>query len=221
MREVTKTTKVYTIRELSEGAQERAIEKHRDINTFDSFWYESLYEDYLPEQARAKGFELKTQRVPLMNGEYRSKPVVYFSGFWSQGDGASFECYVDYEEFILKNRLGNRYRMLLNHARRGGGSLSISVSGHYVHSGAMHIDDYDHHFNASDDTQRAWDAAEKADEQAEELADEILDAARDLADEFYRTLQKEYDYLNSDEQIIESIDINGYEFEEDGSDYDS
>ena len=34
---------------------------------------------------------LRTSPVRLMGGGTRQKPHIYFSGFWSQGDGASFE----------------------------------------------------------------------------------------------------------------------------------
>jgi hypothetical protein len=217
MQEITKTA--YTIRELSEEARETALENHHDFNTSDEFWYEHHIQELFPEQAAAKGFELREYPVQLMSGARRYEPRIYFSGFASQGDGASFEATVHYEEFILKNKLGNRYRTLLNHAREWGGGVLIRKSGRYEHSGTMHIDDYDRHYSGDAVTTREIESAERAERQAEELADEILDAARDLADDFYRQLEKEYEYQSSEEQLIEALEVNEMLFNEDGTDF--
>lgn len=208
-KDITTTTTVYTIHELSEEAREKAIENHRDWNTSDEFWFEMWSVNGKPgDIVLEKGIE---------NGFNITR--FYFSGFWSQGDGACFQADVDYEEYILKNKLGNKYRTLLNHARVDGGSLTIKTHGMYSHAYSMQLEDYDHYFNATDDTSRAWQAAEKAGAQADELAEMILDHGRDLANEFYRQLEKEYDYLSGDEQVIDSLDINEMLFTEDGNDY--
>jgi hypothetical protein len=209
------TTTVYTINELSEEARDKAINHFRDYNTIDDFWFEDMtevrspyaqpyYQGFFQEQAEGSGFDMR---------------AFYFSGFWSQGDGACFEAFVDYEDYILKNKLGNRYRMLLSHVRRDGGGLLIKTRGHYSHANTMYVEEADRYYNAADDTQRAYDASEKADAQAQELIDEILEHAQDLADDFYRQLEREYEYLSSDEQIIESLDANEMLFNEDGTDF--
>lgn len=62
------------------------IEKHRDWNV-DHGWWESTYEDFIGV-AKAFGFDI-------------GKDDVQFSGFWSQGDGASFVfSYVNADDII-------------------------------------------------------------------------------------------------------------------------
>ncbi|OGP52438.1 MAG: hypothetical protein A3K30_05450 [Deltaproteobacteria bacterium RBG_13_51_10] len=54
---------------------------------------------------------------------------------------------------------------------------------------------------------------EKALEQMREF---IIDDARSLAKEFYRDLEKEYEYLTEDKQIIEALNSNDKRFTRDG-----
>lgn len=48
----------------------------------------------------------------------------------------------------------------------------------------------------------------------EKDADELR---KNLSNEIYRELEKEYDGLTSDESVIEALEANYYEFEEDGT----
>lgn len=212
------TTTVYTIHELSEEARQKAIERHRDYNVLDSYWFEDLIgvggdPDVTPSGERA---------ILREDGDKRGFDIrrIYFSGFGSQGDGASFEAWVPYEDYILKNKLGRKYRTLLNHVR-GGEGVTINTSGHYCHSNTMHIDSErsDWYLSALSDTPRAEYAAEWADQQAEEIREAILEDARDLADDIYRQLEEEYIYLTSDEQVIEALDANEMRFTADGNDF--
>lgn len=206
------TVTLYEIDELEEEAKEKALDQCRDWNTDNSFWYEDLIDTGEPVEEYS--FKFKAREAGFEMHQF------YFSGFWSQGDGASFEADVDYEDYILKNKLGNRYRTLLNHVRRDGSAgLTIKTRGHYSHANTMYIEQADHYFNAADDSTRAWHASNKADHQADELIEVILDHGRDLAHDFYRQLEEEYEYLSSDEQIEESLKDNGVKFTEDGSLY--
>ena len=49
-----------------------------------------------------------------------------------------------------------------------------------------------------------------------EVQDELTDLLRDFMRWIYRTLQEEYEYLSSDEQVLEMLDANEYDFTEDG-----
>lgn len=65
-----------------------------------------------------------------------------------------------------------------------------------------------------------WDdelVGHKAAEIEEGLQEIITDFAREKSKEIYRDLEKEYDYLHSDEYIQEIIEENDYEFDEDGN----
>ena len=71
--------------ELNERQRARLIEKYRDVNVDDSFWYESVYES-TKENLALYGFDTSD---------------FAFTGFWSQGDGASFCGYVlDHNKFM-------------------------------------------------------------------------------------------------------------------------
>jgi hypothetical protein len=54
-----------------------------------------VYEDF--ERVRdILGVRLKTTPVRLMGGGTRQKHYIWYSGFWSQGDGARFEGYLNH-----------------------------------------------------------------------------------------------------------------------------
>lgn len=88
MPEVIETT-VYRLDELCEAAKEKARAWYRE-GAFDHDWFEFVYDDF-ERICEILGVELKTRAVRLMGGGTRQKPCVWFSGFWSQGDGACFE----------------------------------------------------------------------------------------------------------------------------------
>ena len=74
MREIN--IKVYSFDELPEDIQEAVIAKHRDVNTKYINWYQNTL-DYWTERLEKMGF---------MNARIDFD----FSGFYNQGDGASF-----------------------------------------------------------------------------------------------------------------------------------
>ena len=56
-------------------------------------WHEFVIESFV-ESIEALGVDVNTKPVKLMGGGTRQSPVVHFSGFWSQGDGACFAGHV-------------------------------------------------------------------------------------------------------------------------------
>ena len=83
MPEVICTT-VYLFPELSDAAKENARSWYRELGPHDD-WWDAVYEDF--ERI------CDILGVRLMGGGTRQKPCIWFSGFWSQGDGACFEGY--------------------------------------------------------------------------------------------------------------------------------
>jgi hypothetical protein len=81
-------TKVFKFNELSETAKDRAISKLSDINT-DHNWYEYTLEN-MSNMLSENGFN---------NAE------ICFSGFSSQGDGASFDAEIDLNAFTTDKRI--------------------------------------------------------------------------------------------------------------------
>ena len=81
-------TTVYHLNELGEGGRDKARNWYRET-AFDDDWYESVYEDF-ETICGVLGVHLKTRPVRLFGGGTRAKSCIYFSGFWSQGDGACY-----------------------------------------------------------------------------------------------------------------------------------
>ena len=84
MKEITLS--LYGIEELQPEAQERAFENNRYINVEFNDWYDFQYLDF-DGVCESIGIE-----IPV-NG-------IAFSGFYSQGDGSTFECELDLMQFL-------------------------------------------------------------------------------------------------------------------------
>jgi len=80
-------TTTYTIDQLSKDARERAINNHRDWNVDHGEWAEAVKEQAF-DLARYLGINMSQ---------------IWFSGFWSQGDGACFEGVFHLEELDLRD----------------------------------------------------------------------------------------------------------------------
>ena len=202
-------TKLYTFEELSEEAKQRAIEKNRYFNVEDSFWHECVYETF-KDQAEEAGFSIATL------SDKRGKGLaIYFSGFWSQGDGAMFE--YDHISDELKNEFIEGLKLspmrktwLKNQAVICGSCRHL---GHYYHENcASHSIDFESSFQ--------WSVAINFHNWIESFAadfeDFVISKYKDLCRDLYRQLEKEYEYMTSDESVSESLISNEYEFTEDG-----
>lgn len=81
-------TTVYRLDELSDEAKGTARAWYRLVG-LDHDWFEVAYDDF-ECICGILGVNLKTVPVRLFGGGTRQKPGIWFSGFWSQGDGACF-----------------------------------------------------------------------------------------------------------------------------------
>ncbi len=88
----TKTIDCFLFSELSSEQKAKVIEKYNDINT-DHDWSQWTIDDW-KEKLERQGF---------------LSPEIYFSGFWSQGDGASFTAEIDLEKFLSGRRIKAKY----------------------------------------------------------------------------------------------------------------
>lgn len=180
MREVT--IKVFQFDELAAKTQEKVLEKFRYINV-EHDWYEPVYEGF-EEIANEYGIE-----VDDMN----------FSGFYSQGDGASFTGEIsDFKKFAEKTGLKRLVR-LSNSIEYNLNMLVKRVTYQYYPSETVEADNGGYYPRLSN------------------LIEEKLGKVKDeLCEKLYRDLEEEYDYLTSDEIVAETIRANGYEFTEGG-----
>lgn len=195
MRQETRT--LYTIDELTPEARARAIENNRDWNIYDD-WHEYTIDDFA-QCAAAIGFTVDPRKG------------VRFTGFYSQGDGASFSGRYEYTpEWRSKlaahcptesdlYSIGEELERL---ATSGGvDSAAVTADGRYCHEMTMRAE--------------CW-TGEDGDESTDAATAEFLDAARDLARWLYRRLEHEHDYLCSDDAVEESLAANAMEFLADG-----
>lgn len=220
---VTITKEAYTIDELSDAARAKALDAHREWNV-DHDWWDCTYEQAADAAAKYLGLDIRTKRVQLRNGTHRYDPAINFSGFWPQGDGASFSGWFtlnDVDAAALKADFGTDAELhaiadTLEELKSALTALevtaSITRSGRYSHEYSMHIevDDYEE----PDDEVIA--AAMNAIYKSLDVEATITEAMRDFARWIYRMLEQEYEYLTSDEAILESLQCNELLFDEDG-----
>ena len=190
------------------------IDEHRDINTHDD-WYDGVYEDF-KMICEILGIDLDEQEPS-------------FSGFCSQGDGASWTgqyraqsgwspAVPTYDLAPAKmrehapqdeelHRIADELCLL---ARIYGPVYAVvgRSGGHYVHSNMMCLDQWSY-----------FDEDVDQDDVAEEILELIettlKDLFVDLADWLYKSLEGEYDDLRSDDAVKESLEANDIYEEED------
>jgi len=195
--------KVYYFNELSDEAKEKAREWYRE-GAFEWNWWDFVYED-----AKYIGAILGIDITDI-----------YFSGFWNQGDGACFtgsysyakgwrkklegHCPKESDVFEIGEALQKAQRELFYNYE-----CSCVHQGHYNHSGCMKIIGgvEDHHIGQGTSDQEKYT----------ELEGRIQQALREFADWIYSQLEKQYDWMNSDEQVDETILANEYEFDKEGN----
>lgn len=216
---------VFTFEELPEDIQEMAIDNLRDINV-DHNWYEDSF-DYYKELLENAGFE---------NAE------ISFSGFWSQGDGASFVADCDAQKilnsmffenegqiaWLIKKGLTDkameemkRWNLWFTMAEKHG-SIQFSIYRHssrYSHENTVSpIVNIDSDYQDSGAWNNGvWESVFMSKVNQEKLETMFEEYVRDWCRKIYSGLEAEYDYLTSPEAIRETIEANGYMFDENGN----
>jgi hypothetical protein len=204
-------TTVYQIPELSGTAKEKARSWYRDAAVTDD-WWDVVYDDF-ERVCDILGVSLKTRPARLMGGGTSPKTCIWFSGFSSQGDGASFEATVRHAKGSAREIRSYAPKDVTLHGiadhlqgaqRQNFYQLSADVShrGRYYHEYCMAID-----------VARDSPTGQAPTEGSEET---VVESLRDLARWLYRQLEAEYDHLTSDEAVDEGIIINEYTFTDAG-----
>ena len=188
------------------------IEKHRAINT-EYDWWEAVYEDF-GRVAKILGFDVELNNVS-------------FSGFCSQGDGASFTGRYTASGFCSQgDRIGSMaYKNFAEDAPAEIRSYApqdttlheiadelLVISRMYFpaeatigRTGTMHS----HCATMNIPSCVECDSGtEFADEVLLAVSEAILAQARELADWLYRQLEADYEYQQSDEAVAETIFAN-------------
>lgn len=185
----------YKFSELSDTAKQKAINHCREWQT-DHQWWDFVYDD-AKEIGKIMGIDIER---------------IYFSGFWSQGDGACFEGWYSYKPDSCKQirqyapmdaELHAIAQALQNIQRTNFYQLRAGVKhrGHYYHENCTDID-----IDRNDYKEPTQDAEES-----------IKECLRDFMRWIYSKLEQEYEWLTSDESVTEMIEANEYEFDEEGN----
>jgi len=191
MREITKTVKVYTFDKLGEKAKYKVKEW---LDPFE-FGAECTLEDF-QEVAAILGFSDVTPR---------------YSGFWSQGDGASFTGHYSYAKGAAKaiRVYAGKDETLWAIAD---GLQVVQAKHFYKLSAVLTVGSHHYaHENTID-----FEVLKGEDHSPEDANQTVKDLCKDLMRWFYKQLEAEYDWCNDDEQVSETCQSNGYEFDEAG-----
>ena len=189
-------TKVYSFEELSDDAKETAMQDFRESN-LDYDWSEYTIED--------------TKEVGKIIGIDVDK--VYFSGFWSQGDGACFEgsyCYSKDSvskilEYAPKDTELHRITLELSKIQR---KNFYQLQAYVKHSGFYYHEKYTD-IQVVSQNEAMGGANDEAYYEIKELLCSFMQW-------IYKRLEETYDCLQADEQIAETIVCNEYDFLETG-----
>ena len=204
-------TTVYAVDELSDEAKEAARSWYREAGLHDE-WYDFVYEDF-ETICRILGIALATSPVRLYGGGTRDKPQIHWTGFHSQGDGASFfgaychargACNAIRAHAPKDTELHRIADVLQDAQRRNIRQLNASIRqrGNYCHEYSMAIE-----------VERDSPTGQPPTEGAE---DTVVEALRDLARWLYRQLRSEYEHQTSDAAVDEAIRINAFSFTAEG-----
>lgn len=202
----TVEVKLYTFDELDDKAKERAMQWYREASNDDEWW---SYDDFI-ECATRLGIEIKYRTETTTSGRTFSRPCIWFSGFWSQGDGACFEGSWSYKpdavaaitEYAPQDTVLHGIAQRLHDIQSAHPlplSAKVEHSGHYYHAGCTAIEIMD-------------DGEGDLTDVAKAVASEL----RAFMNWMYRQLEDQWEDINSDESVSENIRINEYEFYSDG-----
>lgn len=189
---------------LSEERRDDLLEKYRNVNV-EYDWWDSLFE-YFAEQLTEIGITVSTHEVKLMNGKTRQDPNIYFSGFWSQGDGAYFEGYVsDWPKFLAT--LGKEDWAFWARECRWTAWSRHSYGNNMSINNELEAPENPHDEEEDPLRFHAWNIAYLPPSEADlaALESEIEDEFNRLASGLYNDLEVEHDYLTDDEQVVDWI----------------
>ena len=191
----------YTINELDEGVRAKVIDRYRDWNVDGLEWWDCTYDD--------------ARRIAELMG---IGPIdINFSGFWSQGDGASFTGPVGYKIGAVRNVIGYAPLDTELHDIAMGWAKACRLMQWEVHGGLHRLSSHYAHENTVtlgldvDDFPTPEEDARWAEGYL--LAQEIL---REFMRWIYGRLEQEYEYQTSDEAVADNLEANEMRFTQDG-----
>lgn len=189
---------------VSEQRQNELLEKHRNVNvTFD--WWGSVYEQFVEKLAEI-GIEVEARPRQGRAGRVIYEPEIFFTGFYSQGDGACFNGHVSDWAKLLTAMGEEKFIGDVDHW-----VFKCRSDGRYRHSNTMCFDGElllsENPFDPEGQLlqHEAWALTHTSEKERGELRDRLEAKFKALADELYADLETEYEHLTSDESVVEFI----------------
>ncbi len=183
--------------ELSPKAQRRVLDSIRQTEP-DADWYVDTLND--------------VSRIAAMLGiridrDSKSKSLnIQFSGFWSQGDGASFtgryahhpSAPTEIREYAPKDAALHRIADQLNELQKANATTIKATISRNHHVRYVHENSVDISVTRGDDDEPV----------SAHIDAQLCDLLRDFMRWIYKQLETEYESLTSDERLAEIIDAN-------------
>lgn len=171
------------------------IDKYWDINV-EHEWWDNVYHD----------FRVSMQEKGITVDD------INFTGFYSQGDGASFTGRIDMCQFLKEHNLEQEYMGATFFA--GQGELYADItrnSSRYCHEHSVEATLIEDTYNNFDDETRFaiyTRMEEVLNDEWRELEEEVNQICRSYMQDLYRQLRDEYEALTTKEAIWETIVAN-------------
>lgn len=206
------TTTVFTIDELSEDARDKARCWYRDQGLFDD-WYDYVFDDF-ETVCGIIGITLDTHPVRLYGGGTREQPNIWYRGFWSQEDGASYEGRYSHARGAAKTLRAHAPKD--DELHRIVDALQEAQRRNFwqLHASIRQIHRRPHANSIAIEVERdspTWQTI------ADNTEDSVIEALRDLAHWLYRQLLDAYEYQTSDPVVDEAIAVNEWTFTAQGA----
>ena len=189
--------------------RELLLEKHRYINVEHDDWWDGVYSDFR-EDMREVGVNVRR---------------MFFSGFWSQGDGACFEGEFYNLRTYLDHHHKGQYPMIHKLLEHGGRVyITCAHNGRYYHENStlfsVEADTFYHLVECPTEFHEqivdTWDKQLK--HEMEDFERDVVEQWRSYMQDLYRRLEAEYDYLTGDEAVWEVIEANALDQDEEDHD---
>lgn len=186
----------YSFSELSEEAQQAAIDNTRNDT------------DYMPDEWWTYTYDLAKEAGEIIGLEIDD---IWFSGFCRQGDGASMKATYSYAKGWRAKLQATYSNDLLTELSSIGECLQRAQAPHLCQLTATTNQTGRYHSQStqvehSEDTYRDIGSAEDA----------IGECITDFTRWIYKTLEQEYDYINSSDVVKEAIESSDWQFTLDG-----
>jgi hypothetical protein len=188
-RVATKKTEVFTFEELSPKGQDKAIENFSEREG-QNWSGEDTIEEY-KRKLEGLGFD---------------DVEANYSGFYSQGDGASFTAAsFDVRKAMKDAGIASKFKSFYCTIRTQDIQGRVyRMGGNYVHECTVKVDFPDYYGNNS---------------QEADVADALTEYVRGLSKELYRLLESDYEYARSDENARQYLEGGDEEYTANGEEY--